>query len=151
MNTQCLQPEEVAESAYALLNGRHGNSGGYFLLESGAPPRLGRFGFYFSETSTVPKALPLADDTGKSSSAPAINASEGDFDRLFRQFFRLGSAVDISQARVGESPYWDSLRHIEFILFLESKWGLSFNSGEMDGTKRYLDLKKLLASKIGNV
>ncbi|MEO5328424.1 MAG: SDR family NAD(P)-dependent oxidoreductase [Magnetococcus sp. THC-1_WYH] len=140
--TLSLQPEQVAESASALLKGQYGTQGGYFWLEPQTPERLGRFGFYASE---VRSSLEPDRSAHSSSSVEAVQGA--DIDGLFRQFFKLAPSDDIALARVGESPYWDSLRHIEFMLFLEKNMGLTFSSKDIDRTKRYLDLVSLIAEK----
>ncbi|HAT50287.1 MAG: SDR family NAD(P)-dependent oxidoreductase [Nitrospirae bacterium] len=141
-DTPSLQPEQIAEAAYALLCGQHGTDGGYLWLEPQIPERLGRFGFYDSEMRAS-----LEPDRSARSSPSVGTVQETDIDGLFRQFFKLTSSDNIASARVGESLYWDSLRHIEFMLFLEKNMGLTFSSKDIDRTKRYLDLVSLIAEK----
>jgi len=45
-------------------------------------------------------------------------------------------------------PGWDSLTHIELMLFLEKKLGVGFESGEIEKTKMFLDLQELISKKI---
>jgi acyl carrier protein len=54
---------------------------------------------------------------------------------------------DLSQAGLGYTPGWDSLRHITLLLDIEAMLGVRFTSGEMEGAQSYRELAALVTRK----
>ena len=44
-------------------------------------------------------------------------------------------------------PGWDSLKHIELMVLIESKLSIRFDSDDIEDTRNYIDLYKLIKNK----
>lgn len=49
------------------------------------------------------------------------------------------------------TPHWDSLRHIELILAIESAYHVRFAMGEIASLRNLADIRRLLVAKNANV
>lgn len=58
----------------------------------------------------------------------------------------LGKTVDLTASRANE-PLWDSLKHMEIIFAVESKWGVVFSEEEMGGIQSLVQLLQMLKNK----
>ena len=56
---------------------------------------------------------------------------------VVRRTLKLQSNVELLGGGVGITPGWDSLRHIELILELESVFGFRFRSDEVEKIMNY--------------
>ena len=70
----------------------------------------------------------------RSSQASPHQPSEGD--------------ADLAQAGLGQTPGWDSLRHITLLLEIESTLGVKFASSEMGAIHQFPSLDALVRSKL---
>jgi acyl carrier protein len=57
----------------------------------------------------------------------------------------LGKTVGAETSRASE-PAWDSLKHMEIIFAVESKWGVAFSEEEMASISSIADLQQRLSS-----
>jgi short-subunit dehydrogenase/acyl dehydratase/acyl carrier protein len=146
LDASCLLPEQVAETGRAILEETYGTNGGYIWMEPEAI-RHGRFGFYNNSSGTPVSADSLASpvaDTPSTGSHP----HQDDIATLVQTFFGLDSHSDLAETGLDQLPGWDSLRHIELMLFLEKSLNISIGSHEIDLTKRYQDLELLVTRKL---
>ena len=144
----CLMPEQVAETIVTLLTEQRGKPGGYVWLEPGIGLRMGDFGYYdHREKNRDGNKTATPDSNTPKKSATQVE-SKTDTATLVRAFFGLNSEADLSRAGVNQHPNWDSLRHIELMLFLEKQLNIRFNSSEIDRTKHFPELDRLIESKI---
>jgi len=67
---------------------------------------------------------------------------------VVRQVLSLPPGADLRQAGLGQTPGWDSLKHIELLVKLESALGIRFASGEMETIHRLAELDSLCRRKI---
>jgi acyl carrier protein len=67
---------------------------------------------------------------------------------LVRKLLRLPANADLSDAGLGVTPGWDSLKHIELLLALESALGIRFGAGEMEFLHRFTELDALCQKKL---
>jgi len=58
----------------------------------------------------------------------------------------LGKTVDLTTSRASE-PLWDSLKHMEIIFAVESKWGVVFSEVEMGDIQSLIQLLQKLKNK----
>jgi short-subunit dehydrogenase/acyl dehydratase/acyl carrier protein len=136
-----LLPGEVADEIADIVQDWKSNTT-YTWMESGFR-REGCYGFdeYVKKPSVLRGNKPsLLRDVGHLESKSSV-------EDLFLNFFKLTSEADLSQQRIGITPGWDSLSHIEFLLFLEESLSIHFSSAELDGTTQYVELEKLVNSK----
>ena len=140
-----LMPEEVAEATVELLNIRDRKSGTLWLTPEGK--------YWVGPQSSKEFNLAKPDILKKEQN----DAELGDRDigkkldtlrDLFIRFFKLTDSVNLDNAALGSTPGWDSLRHIEFLLFLEGELSVNFESAEIEKTTHLSDLEKLLVSKL---
>ncbi|MBF0359147.1 MAG: SDR family NAD(P)-dependent oxidoreductase [Magnetococcales bacterium] len=146
-NDLCLMPEQVAEAIAALLTKKENQPGGYAWLEPGIELRQGRFGFHDNHQISRPNTETKPDSRDKPFLLPETHTEAAP---LVREFFALSRDTDLTQAGVNTLPGWDSLRHIELMLFLEKRLGIKISSSEIDRTKRFSELEKLTESKVKN-
>lgn len=55
------------------------------------------------------------------------------------------------ESNAQNTPRWDSLRHIELVLAVESQFGVQFSIPEIVGMQKLGDIVDLVAQKGGNV
>ena len=58
----------------------------------------------------------------------------------------LGKSADLSTSKTSE-PLWDSLKHMEIIFAVESKWGVAFSEEEMGSIQSVAQLLQRLRLK----
>jgi hypothetical protein len=67
---------------------------------------------------------------------------------LVRAVLRLPGNHDLRGGGLDQTSGWDSLKHIEIILAIETQLGLHFKSSEIEATHRYDDLVALCAQRL---
>ncbi len=144
---EVMLPEEVAERIASCISGGEG-AGRYVWLELGSE-RVGSYGFR-SRTTAIsdPQSARNAPAAMQADHAtPTAIQAEGDIERLVRRFFGASPGVDMSEAGVDRFPGWDSLRHVELMLFLERELSIRFASADIERTTDMQGLRKLLDGK----
>jgi 3-oxoacyl-[acyl-carrier protein] reductase len=138
-----LLPEEVAETVEASLDAS-GPENYWWLETSGV--RRGQYGFHNSaayvKASLQTEAITVPIDQIMSS-----KNSSNEVETLVREFLRLPPSTDVSEYGLNLTTGWDSLAHIQLLLFLEERTGLHFGSHEIEQTRRVSDLKTLINGK----
>lgn len=149
----CLLVEEVADVlATAII--ASGETGSEYQLVDSAGARQGQFGFHTA--GGLGTALPASASNGPNTTVPgdsgqALATGNGRLETLFRKFFGLPANVSLDDAALDQTPGWDSLRHIEFMMLLEADLGVVLGSHEIEETRRYPDLASLIDRKlVGN-
>ena len=140
-----LLPEQVAEVIADSILEKNGSENPYLWLETSGL-RRGSWGFFLKldqsrSSANIKKPKPFQD---------LSNDSKESIEFLIRDFFGLGEDVSLEGAGINLLPGWDSLKHIELMLFLEKKLGISFRSDEIEATKMLSDLKQLIFKKISS-
>lgn len=143
-----MLPEEAAESIVDCIF-EHRQNNNFTIIKSRGNLR-GDYGFYRSHFNTTePKII---DNAGSPAVDTGTGAEEGvPMARLasfFRSFFKLDDDYDTSLAELGITPEWDSLRHIELLLEIESMFGVNFSSTEIDQTCQFAGIARLLNDKL---
>ncbi|MFT6906576.1 MAG: short-subunit dehydrogenase/acyl dehydratase/acyl carrier protein [Oleiphilaceae bacterium] len=69
---------------------------------------------------------------------------------FFRNFFNVSEQVDWDNMGINMISAWDSLRHIELLMALESEFSIKVTSTEVDQTKTFKGILNLLLSKKSN-
>ena len=138
-----LLPEEVAEAVVDCLTESAAGTARYLWLEPGGQ-RLGNYAFH--NTGNAPAAPAPAPQHEAPSQAPRP-AAESDAAGLIRDFLGATAEQDMSGAAVDHFPGWDSLRHIELMLYLEEQLGIAFTSGEIERSTQFTALCDLIAQK----
>lgn len=67
---------------------------------------------------------------------------------LVRELLNLPPNADLTEAALGITPGWDSLKHIEILVSLESAFDIRFLSSEMETLHRFADLDSLCRQKL---
>jgi NAD(P)-dependent dehydrogenase (short-subunit alcohol dehydrogenase family)/acyl dehydratase len=147
-DTPALLPAELAAHLLDLLDDRKSVERD-MIVETGRLAR-GRFGFV-PAGARVQSAAPAAA-VQQGNGAVAGTASGGDgLDAQLKQSvlraLKLPASHDLGGGGLGVTPGWDSLRHIELLLAIESEYGVRFTSGEIEATHRMEQLTELLRQK----
>ncbi|MBF0249333.1 MAG: SDR family NAD(P)-dependent oxidoreductase [Alphaproteobacteria bacterium] len=146
-----LLPEEVAEQVVSIAQAREVEAP-YVMMGVNSTCH-GTYGFQLRDSSiTVSQSvsrkdaavmvgdeLPLTQGIGQGIGLP-------DF---VRAFLKLPADYDLSGAALGETPGWDSLRHLELVLAIEEKFGVAFSSADIESTHAYVTLAEMVREKSG--
>ena len=148
-----LLPEQVAEEItnvfidsspicpYSWLENSGLRQGSYDFIEAkGASERT------LNETL---RASNPSDAMESSSTAVNEGSLEKDLKSLLADFFSMSLNSDWENAGIDLTSGWDSLRHIELLMTLEKRFGVTFTSIEMAKTSTFLSLLTLLQKKTG--
>jgi len=96
---------------------------------------------------SVPVSVVAASPEGTPS--PSLVNDGADVVALVREFFGMGVDVDLTGAGVDRLPGWDSLRHIELMLFVEERLAMKFDASEIERTSDLERLSALVTEKRG--
>ncbi len=170
---EALLPEEVAEALLEVV--AHSSGDSYHVVDVRGKS-TGRFGFVAaSSRSPVAPSVPGPLEKASADNLPAHSTTaEGLLARgvhvvvgpdspaasqlrpasadvlasVVRRVLRLPIEENLDDAGLGITSRWDSLRHIELLLEVESTLGIRFTSGEIESTRRFRDLAVLCHSKV---
>jgi short-subunit dehydrogenase/acyl dehydratase len=146
-STPALLPQEVAEALTNLITDDPG-AGNVIVLEPGNA-RLGRLGFHTIAAPPAREATETARAaTAVASGEPSPPASGAAIEGVVRAILRLPSGFDLSDAALGITPGWDSLKHIELLLGIEAATGIRFGSEEIAAAHSFLALEVLCRKKL---
>ncbi len=144
-----LLPQEVAAHALDYLADRHA-SDNMRMIQPGRVLK-GRFGFSTGLRSAIASddaaALPTpAAATTAGSNIPSSRAQT--LPHLIEKVLRLAPGTDLAGGGLGVTAGWDSLKHIELILEIESALEIHFDTAEIDQTRSYEALLTLCQRKL---
>lgn len=145
-----LLVEEVADVLATAITAS-GTAESEYLLVDPAGARQGQFGFHTAGGHGTTPAVPVPggpDTAAPEEFSPAPATGNGRLENLFRNFFGLPENVILDDAALDQTPGWDSLRHIEFMMLLEADLGVVLASHEIEETRRYTDLASLIDRKL---
>ena len=135
-----LLPEEIAQAAWQQIS----ESSDKTYVTMGRGQVNGHFGFYSLPSKPANKEVAsVVSDREKRLNSGGLEQ----LDQILRQVFALDDNYDLTSARLGETPNWDSLKHIEMILTLEKALSISFSSAELGLTHSYADLMNCIGLK----
>ncbi len=143
-----LLPQEVAEAVVrTLLDSQRSEN--VVMLEPGREVH-GRLGFHTGNSTE-----PASETTAKGGEAAAESGSRAPLPEgesrvagVVRRALGLPADVSLKDAALGVTPGWDSLKHIELLLGIESALGIRFGSGEMEEVQRFCALEALCRKKL---
>jgi short-subunit dehydrogenase/acyl dehydratase/acyl carrier protein len=147
-DSPALLPEEVAEAFLRIITDRDA-AGNTVLLEAGRHSR-GRLGFHELRDTVFPASITTQMGTEGTGVAKSNGASPSlsPVAATIRKSLALADGTDLRDAGLGITPGWDSLKHIEVILELESAFGIKFFSEEIEGAHHFSTLDALCRKKI---
>jgi short-subunit dehydrogenase/acyl dehydratase/acyl carrier protein len=146
-DSPALLPEEVADAFLRTITHRNA-AGNTVLLEVGRHSR-GNLGFHELTGSGLPISDALAQPEGQnvvksSGASPSLSPIA----TTIRKSLALADGIDLTDAGLGITPGWDSLKHIELILEIESSLGINFLSDEIEVAHHFSTLDALCRKKI---
>lgn len=133
-----MLPQELAEHVVKFaLDDRAGNA----MMIEWSGSRAGRLGFHTDRPAGAAMATSPAGDTSASSAESAATPAAGDLDARIADVvlgrLRLPAGSSLEGGGVGATPGWDSLRHIEIVLELETVFGIRYGAGEVEKMLTY--------------
>ncbi len=150
-HVEALLPEEAAAHCLAILD-KPEAAAAYASLRPGLL-REGTFGFSAKPDQLAQTAGRRMTGGAAEQSGARQAATPAPPDATVVSFVRdyLGAADDsqIFEGGIDITPSWDSLKHIELILAIEKNFGIQFSSVEIEQTKTFRGLEKLVRTKIG--
>jgi 3-oxoacyl-[acyl-carrier protein] reductase len=142
-NYNSLLPEQVSDTILDTLLNDNNMNDPYIWMEANETKR-GNWGFINSSKPNISTSK-FKDHSDEISTTVEVEHS---FENMFRGFFNLDESYNVDSCEIGLLPEWDSLKHIELILFLEKNFGVKFDSSDMDNIKSYSGLKKFILDRI---
>jgi acyl carrier protein len=70
-----------------------------------------------------------------------------EIESLVREVLNLDSKTAIESLEASNCPAWDSLRHVEIILKLQTKFGIKLSSSEMVGMRSVAQIKQTVIGR----
>jgi short-subunit dehydrogenase/acyl dehydratase len=136
-----LLPDEVGAAVAEAMAGVQ-CARGTLILEPGSAKLMTKAGH---SVATVPTDHAVSQPA---ETLPATPAADNVLARTVGGFLGLGTDESLSGGGLGITQGWDSLRHIELLLHLEDRFGISFSTQDMVGTTRFDELQELWRGKI---
>lgn len=141
-----LLPGEVAEAALGVLVDRAAVDNTLFL-EPGRAAR-GRYPSSGDANQTTVNKFTNAQAAPTSLGPSAAAADSTDLiAAVVRKVLRLPAGTELRGGGLGLTAGWDSLKHIEIILSIETELGLHFTSTEIETTHSFDELISLCGKK----
>jgi len=132
-----LIPQQVAESIINFFQSTD-NFSPYVSMNTYGT-KFGSYGFNYKNQET--SSLDNTDDAEKLLDSDQYET----LDQKIRYFFGLGEDYDINSILdLKLVPNWDSMKHIEFILYLEKEFGKNFSSTHLDDTLSIGQIRKII-------
>ena len=151
-NALLLLAEEVAEAIVDHLEDNKPDCPPYLWLEPGTR-RYGGIGFKERVEERAQPTLVANDVSSQpqpaTSATSSMSQGAAGVEELVRRFFKLPPLYLLAEGGLGETPGWDSLAHIELMLFLESHLDIPFTSEEMAGATHVQTLISTVDRKLG--
>jgi len=142
-----LEPEEVADLLVSeITDGNDSSKESYIWLESSGVKR-GSYGFY-ADGGPVRKKLEDEPVRQSEQLLEQKRSGEEELASLVKNFFKLPPQANIEYAGLDITPGWDSLRHIELMLYIEENLGIYLKSGDIESTTTFQNLSGLISSRI---
>jgi 3-oxoacyl-[acyl-carrier protein] reductase len=137
-----LLPEQVADEVLSILeNPTHF----YTWLEVNSK-REGNTGFIENKPSTTAVYQGGLNQKNYLENSQDANLLK-QFKIFFTSFFSLPENVDWNNTGINLTAGWDSLRHMELLMNIESEFNISITSEEIDKTRTFMTIYNLLKSK----
>ncbi|MFT5295367.1 MAG: NAD(P)-dependent dehydrogenase (short-subunit alcohol dehydrogenase family)/acyl dehydratase [Psychroserpens sp.] len=134
-----LLPEQVADEVTSILE--HPKCF-YTWLET-SYKRMGTFDF-IEDTTHLTKVI----NRGEVLKHETENDLITQLKILFKDFFNFSEIVDWNNLGINLTPSWDSLRHIELLMTIESTFTIKITTEEIDKTRSFLEIYSLLKTKV---
>lgn len=80
-------------------------------------------------------------------SQPSEDLLSTKLEQIFRSVFRLGKQETVTQAEIGAWPPWDSLKHLELLMKVESSFGVDFSDKEGTSLTSFAKIVEALSRK----
>lgn len=153
-NINAALPEEVAEKLFATVEASHaGHAPAQIIYDNGevytSAPKSGAYGNVLAGGANADNENQSQIDTTTRGDTNPSDMSQK-LANVMGSFLNLSSADDIESSRLGSTPGWDSLRHIELILNIERAFDVRFTSAEMSGTHSFKGLAAKVSEKCLN-
>ncbi|MBL4759512.1 MAG: SDR family NAD(P)-dependent oxidoreductase [Mariprofundaceae bacterium] len=136
-------PEEVAENIFASVE--DGISHDYIIFDNGVMT-YGTHTFNAHQIRSAPPQDGL-DDKFTQRQEPAL-APPPSIPLLVCNFLRIPEETDLSNAGLGKTKNWDSLKHIELVLYLEKTLDITFDASQIVNLQTYKSLERTCLSKL---
>lgn len=139
-NIDLLEVEEVADEISTVLTYKVFEDN-YIWYEKNQLLK-GKYGFKEHKVTTEKNHI---DSAVEDTIAPLKNIN--DLRQLVSDYLRIPKE-ELELSGVDLYPTWDSIKHIQLILYIEKKYGIVFSSNEISKTKLYKNLECLIKSKL---
>ena len=77
-----------------------------------------------------------------------MERSERKVERIFKEVMNLPESVDGRDLAAADTPGWDSSRHVELVLALESEFDIRFSAGEAVAMESLGDVRAAVRAKL---
>lgn len=142
-----MVPQELAEAIVEIsLDDRAGRA----VMVEWNGRRTGAVGFHENRITSAAAVAGSAAPQMTESATQDIKAQdlEAQIAGVLRARFSLAPDADLSDSGVGNTPGWDSLRHIELVLELEALFGIRYGAGDVEKMLTYPSLVSVTRARI---
>ena len=77
-----------------------------------------------------------------------MTARDREIHKLFADVMNLGNGVVHDDLSAADMPGWNSSRHVELVLAMESRFGVRFSAPEVVGLETLGDIKRAVGAKL---
>ncbi len=144
-NQNALLPEQIGEAIADGLLGEWGKDDKYIWIEPSFI-KIGKFGFSEQGLNLKESGKNKIHEVNENKNQSVSNIDG--LDTLLRNFFNIDENTNLSELGIDLYPGWDSLKHIELMVLIESSFSITFKSEEIENTISYSGLKDLVYSKL---
>jgi 3-oxoacyl-[acyl-carrier protein] reductase len=137
--TDALLPEQVAEEVVSITE----NPKYFYTWLEVNSKKIGTLGFIEHKDNIETSSL----IEKKVEYTPTIDLADS-LKKFLANYFKESGQIDWNNTGINLLSGWDSLRHIELLMALESEFGIKVTSTEVDQTKNYNGILSLLRNKI---
>lgn len=142
-SSPALLPQEVAEAVLDMIADERA-PGNVVTLE---PGRCRRGNRSFRELKTAAAEVSPAVGANERAAGDGRAAMSPIAD-ILRASLRHSGDIDLTNAALGITPGWDSLKHIEILLEIESALGIRFDADEIEAAHDFIALDTLCRKKV---
>ena len=80
--------------------------------------------------------------------AKEMTDANSEIESLVRNVLNLDPSTPVEHLLASACPAWDSLRHVELVLKLQSKFGIKLSSSEMVGMRSVSQIKQVVTARL---
>lgn len=145
-----MAPQELAEAIVEVALDERIDSA---VMVEWNGRRNGAVGFHEKRPTPAPVAPSAASSSCQTlatdrSGEGVLSSLKSQVAEVLRARLNLPEGTDLSEGGVGNTPGWDSLRHIELVLHLEERFGIRYSASDVEKMFNFQSLIQVTRARI---